>query len=49
MIDGRTFQVGHTMQYVKVARETDLPLANTIERVRVTGFLTEDILLAEQG
>ena len=49
VIDGRTFQVGHTMQYVKVARETDLPLANTIERVRVTGFLTEDILLAEQG
>lgn len=49
VIDGRTFQVGHTMQYVKVARETDLPLANTIERVRVTSFLTEDILLAEQG
>lgn len=49
VIDGRTFQVGHTMQYVKVARETDLPLANTIERVRVIGFLTEDILLAEQG
>ncbi len=49
VIDGRTFQVGHTMQYVKVARETDLPLANTIERVRVTGFLTEDILMAEQG
>ena len=43
-IDGRNFQLGHTKQYIKVAKETDSDLNNTIMMGTLTDFLTEDIL-----
>ena len=50
-INGRRYQIGHTKDYVKVAIESRVQeeaklAANTVVRVRVTGFLTDEILLA---
>lgn len=43
-IQGKTYQLGHTVDYVKVALETEEDLVNQIRKVKVTGFLTDDIL-----
>ncbi|MCM1264261.1 MAG: tRNA (N(6)-L-threonylcarbamoyladenosine(37)-C(2))-methylthiotransferase MtaB, partial [Butyrivibrio sp.] len=44
-IDGRIYQIGHTREYVKVALETAEDLSNQIRAKKVTGFLTNDILI----
>ena len=44
---GTNYQIGHTPQYVKVAYKTDRNLSNQIISGKVTGFLTNDILLME--
>lgn len=46
---GELWRVGHTKDYVRVAvKASEAPEANTIVRVRPTGFLTEEILQAQQ-
>ena len=47
VIDGRTYQIGHTTRYVKVAVETDKDLSNHLMRGIITGFITEDLLRME--
>ena len=44
LIQGKMYQLGHTVDYVKVALETEEDLVNQIRKVKVTGFLTDDIL-----
>lgn len=46
-IGGDLWRVGHTKDYVKVAvRAADAPSANTVVKVRVQGFLTEEIMMS---
>ena len=47
MINGKNYQIGHTRQYVKVARETEQDLSNQLISGKMCGFLQEDILLME--
>lgn len=45
-IDGESWRIGHTRDYVKVAVKAEgAPSANTVVKVRVQGFLTEEILV----
>lgn len=50
-IGGRTYCIGHTKDYVKVAVDVtgraqgDIPAINTLAKVRVRDFLTEEILM----
>ena len=50
-INGRTYCIGHTKDYVKVAvdvtdrEEKDVPAINTLAKVRIQDFLTEEILM----
>ena len=46
VMEGKTYQVGHTKDYVKIAVETEDNLANTLAVVQVTGFLSDEILVA---
>lgn len=48
-IRGKTFQVGHTKQYVKVAKQTGEALGNRRETGMVDGFLTDEILRLGPG
>ncbi len=43
-IRGKQYQIGHTVDYVKVAVETAQDWANQIRTVPIQGFLTEEIL-----
>ena len=43
-IDGKTWQIGHTMEYIKVAYESKRDLSNQIFSGVIEGFLTEDIM-----
>lgn len=43
-IGGKVFQIGHTKQYVKVAKETGEALENRRKTGMITGFLTDEIL-----
>ena len=43
-IQGKQYQIGHTVDYVKVAVETAQDWANQIRTVPIQGFLTEEIL-----
>lgn len=45
-IGGKIYQIGHTKEYVKVAKETSEDLTNTIRKEKISGFLKDDILLA---
>ncbi|MBR4085791.1 MAG: MiaB/RimO family radical SAM methylthiotransferase [Lachnospiraceae bacterium] len=45
-IQGKNYQLGHTVDYVKVALETEEDLVNQIRNVIINGFLTEDILFS---
>lgn len=46
---GELWRIGHTKDYVRVAvKAAEAPPANTIIRVRPTGFLTEEILQGQQ-
>lgn len=47
LIQGRSYQIGHTECYVKVAYETKEDLSNRIKTGRITGMLRPDILLME--
>lgn len=46
-IDGKKYYIGHTPEYIKVAAASDTDLSDKIETRTLTGFLTDDILLAE--
>ncbi|MBR5994248.1 MAG: tRNA (N(6)-L-threonylcarbamoyladenosine(37)-C(2))-methylthiotransferase MtaB [Lachnospiraceae bacterium] len=46
-IDGKKYYIGHTPEYIKVATASDADLSDKIETRTLTGFLTDDILLAE--
>ena len=46
-IDGRQYQVGHTGQYIRVAKCTDEEFSNRIIRGRITGFLNDELMLME--
>ena len=46
-IDGVAYQIGHTKEYVKVAVKSERERSNQLCRVRVTGYLTDEIMLAE--
>lgn len=48
VIDGRTYQVGHSMEYIRVACKTQEDLSGQIVRGRFTEFLAPDILLFEK-
>lgn len=43
-IEGRVYQLGTTANYMRVALETEENLSNCLKKVRITGFLTEEIL-----
>lgn len=43
-IGGKVFRIGHTKQYVKVAKETGEALENRRKTGMITGFLTDEIL-----
>lgn len=48
IIDKETYFVGHTADYVKIAvPEWDKDIRNTITRVYVRGFLTDELMLAK--
>ncbi len=47
-IDGKRYQIGHTMQYVKVAMQTDENLTNCLVLGNITGFLSDELMLMEQ-
>lgn len=46
-IDGGTYCVGHTKEYVKVAKKTGENLSNQILTGRIGGFLEDEILFME--
>ena len=47
VLDGKNYWVGHTKEYVLVAVRSLEPLENRIVSVVPTGFLTDEVLLAE--
>lgn len=46
-IDGTLFQVGHTRQYVKVAKKSEKTLTNELILGKIKGFLSDDTMLLE--
>ena len=46
-IAGELFQVGHTKEYVKVAKKSEKSLSNEIFAGKIIGFLSDDIMLFE--
>lgn len=44
-IEGKSYQIGHTKDYIKVALSTEEELANQIRTVKISGFLTDEILV----
>lgn len=47
LINGKKYQIGHTKQYVKVAKQTQEPLDNQLVKGRLTDYLENDLLLME--
>lgn len=47
VIDGETYQIGHTVEYIKVAKKETKDLSNCLITGKLTGFLEDDILLME--
>ena len=45
-INNKRYFVGHTREYVKVAVETDDDLSNEIINVKITDYVTDEIMLA---
>ena len=45
IINGEAYQLGHTKDYVKVALQSAEELANQIKTVKISGFLTDEILV----
>lgn len=46
-IGGRQYQIGHTRQYIRVAKCTEERLSNRIVKGRITGFLNDELMLME--
>ncbi len=46
-IGGDFYQIGHTKQYVKVAKKSEKSLPNTIIAGKITKFLLDDIMLVQ--
>lgn len=47
IINGRSYQIGHTREYIRAAYETGKNVSGQILTGRLTGFLEQDILLFE--
>lgn len=47
VIGGKSYMLGHTREYVKVAIACENDLSNQILKVALTGFLQDDILIGE--
>ena len=47
VIAGKSYMLGHTGSYLRVAKQTDENLSNCILRGNITGFLQDEVLLAE--
>lgn len=47
VIGGDFYQIGHTKQYVKVAKKSEKSLSNTIIAGKITKFLLDDIMLVQ--
>ena len=43
-INGKSYYIGHTPEYIKVAMEVDTPMENETKRVTPKDFLTDEIL-----
>lgn len=46
-IDGKQYQIGHTGQYIRVAKCTKEKLSNRMIRGRIAGFLNDELMLME--
>lgn len=46
-IGGRQYQIGHTRQYIRVAKCTEERLSNRIVKGRIMGFLNDELMLME--
>lgn len=46
-IDGKQYQIGHTEQYIRVAKCTKEKLSNCIIGGRIAGFLNDELMLME--
>lgn len=46
-IGGKTYQIGHTPQYVRVAKQTEENISNHLVTGRISGFLQDEILLMD--
>ncbi len=46
-IGGDFYQIGHTKQYVKVAKKSEKSLSNTVIAGKITKFLLDDIMLVQ--
>ena len=46
-IAGRSFWLGHTGDYVRVAAESGENLQNCMAGVRISGFLTDEIMICD--
>ena len=47
VINGENYQIGHTAEYVKVAKKETKDLSNFLITGKITGFLEDDILFME--
>ncbi len=47
VIDGKTYQMGHTMEYIEVAYETEEDLKGQILMVEAAGLLTDEIVIVK--
>lgn len=47
-IGGRVYEIGHTPEYIKVAKESKKDLSNTVIKGVCSRFLTDDILLLDE-
>lgn len=46
-INGSVYQIGHTVEYIKTAKRGKSSLSNCLVSGKITGFLTDEILLME--
>ncbi len=47
VMDGEVYQIGHTAEYIKVAKKETKDLSNCLIKGKIIGFLEDDILLME--
>lgn len=46
-IAGRSYMLGHTAEYLRVAKQTEENLSNCLMKGKITGFLNDELLLME--